>query len=141
MQKAKILDIKIDTQAATEIAQRSRRTPRIAIRMLKRVRDLAEVQKADRITVDIAYEGMKLIEVDKHGLDNLDRKILRTLVYSFKGGPVGLSTLAAALSEDLDTISDVYEPFLIKEGFIVRTPKGRIATEKTIKYLNEINQT
>lgn len=139
MQKAKILNIEIDTKAATEIAHRARRTPRIAIRILKRVRDLAEVQKLHKITVDIAYESLKLIEVDKYGLDNLDRKILQTLVYSFKGGPVGLNTLAAALSEDIETISDVYEPFLIKEGFLVRTPKGRVATEKTIKYLNEIN--
>lgn len=136
-QKAQLLGIMIDKDAALEIAQRSRRTPRIAIRILKRVRDLADVQKSKVITKDIASQGMQMIEVDRFGLDALDRKILSTMEKTFNGGPVGLNTLAAALSEDLDSISDVYEPFLIKEGFIIRTPKGRIITEKTINYLNE----
>jgi Holliday junction DNA helicase RuvB len=134
-QKAKILKIEIDQSAAREIAQRSRRTPRIAIRLLKRVRDLAEVEKLTRIDSRIVEKGLKMVEVDKYGLDNLDRKILSTLVNTFNGGPVGLNTLAAALAADLETISDVYEPFLIKEGFIIRTPKGRIVTDKTKDYL------
>ncbi len=134
-QKAKILNIEIDPSASKEIAQRARRTPRIAIRLLKRVRDLAEVENLTRIDDEIVERGLKMVEVDKYGLDNLDRKILSTMVNTFNGGPVGLNTLAAALSEDLDTISDVYEPFLIKEGFIIRTPKGRIVTDKTNSYL------
>lgn len=135
LQKAKALQIPISKEAAFEIAKRSRRTPRIAIRILKRVRDLASVKNIREIDLDITSEGLRMIEVDEHGLDNLDRKILNTIVTSFKGGPVGLNTLSATLAEDLDTISDVYEPFLIKEGFLLRTPKGRVVTEKTIKYL------
>lgn len=137
LQKSKALEIKINANAAYEIAKRSRRTPRIAIRILKRVRDLASVNGKSEIDMDLCEEGLKMIEVDKHGLDNLDRKILKTIVHSFKGGPVGLNTLASTLAEDLDTISDVYEPFLIKEGFLIRTPKGRVVTEKTLKYLQE----
>ena len=134
-QKSKLLNIEITSDAAHNIAKRSRRTPRIAIRLLKRVRDLAEVEKSELIDDSIVERGLKMVDVDKFGLDNLDRKILETMVKTFNGGPVGLNTLAAALSEDLDTISDVYEPFLIKEGFIIRTPKGRIVTDKTINYL------
>lgn len=137
IQKSKILNISIDNDAALEIARRSRRTPRIAIRILKRVRDLAETQQLKNIDKKIARQGMNMIEIDECGLDILDRKILRTLYRTFNGGPVGLNTLAAALSEDLGTISEVYEPFLIKEGFIIRTPKGRIITDKTINYLNQ----
>ncbi len=137
LQKSKALEIKINANTAYEIAKRSRRTPRIAIRILKRVRDLASVNGKSEIDMDLCEEGLKMIEVDKHGLDNLDRKILKTIVHSFKGGPVGLNTLASTLAEDLDTISDVYEPFLIKEGFLIRTPKGRVVTEKTLKYLQE----
>lgn len=135
MQKAKILNIKINKEAAMEIAQRSRRTPRIAIRILKRVRDLAEVNGKKIIDLEAARAGMKMISIDECGLDSLDRKILKTISSSFNGGPVGLNTLAASLSEDIDTIRDVYEPFLIAEGFLTRSPKGRIITEKTIKYL------
>jgi len=135
LQKAKILKVRITPDAAMEIAKRSRRTPRIAIRILKRVRDLAEVNGIKLIDVKSAKAGMKMISVDEHGLDDLDRKILLTMYNSFKGGPVGLNTLAAALSEDVDTIREVYEPFLISEGFLDRSPKGRIITQKTIKYL------
>jgi len=135
IQKAKILNIKINSEAAMEIAQRSRRTPRIAIRILKRVRDLAEVNGKKIIDMEAARAGMKMISIDECGLDSLDRKILKTISSSFNGGPVGLNTLAASLSEDIDTIRDVYEPFLIAEGFLTRSPKGRIITEKTIKYL------
>lgn len=137
LQKAEVLRIVIDKDAAFEIAQRSRRTPRIAIRILKRVRDLANVKGYSNIDLALAREGMDMIEIDQHGLDSLDRKILKTIVNSFKGGPVGIKTLAATLAEDLDTISDVYEPFLIKEGFLLRTPKGRVVTEKTLKYINK----
>jgi Holliday junction DNA helicase RuvB len=99
------------------------------------VRDLAEVQQVKIIDIIVAKAGMEMISIDEHGLDDLDRKILNIMYNSFKGGPVGLNTLAAALSEDIDTIREVYEPFLITEGFIARSPKGRIITEKTIKYL------
>jgi len=136
LQKAEVLKIVIDRDAAFEIAQRSRRTPRIAIRILKRVRDLANVKGHSNIDLGLAREGMEMIEIDQYGLDSLDRKILKTIVNSFKGGPVGINTLAATLAEDLDTISDVYEPFLIKEGFLLRTPKGRVVTEKTLKYID-----
>ena len=138
-QKAALLNILIDQDAAREIALRSRRTPRIAIRILKRVRDLAQVNLAKRITINLALEALKMLEIDHFGLDNLDRKIILTLIQHFKGGPVGLNTLAAAVSEDLDTISDVYEPFLLKEGFINRTARGRVATEKALRYYNEIS--
>jgi Holliday junction DNA helicase RuvB len=137
LQKAAVLNIVIDENAALEIAERSRRTPRIAIRILKRVRDLASVKGYMNIDLALAREGMDMIEIDQYGLDSLDRKILKTIVNSFKGGPVGINTLAATLAEDLDTISDVYEPFLIKEGFLLRTPKGRVVTEKTLKYINK----
>ena len=135
LQKAKILNVRILNDAAMEIAKRSRRTPRIAIRILKRVRDLAEVNKLKEINLAVAKEGMKMISIDEHGLDNLDRKILNVMYNSFKGGPVGINTLAASIGEDADTIREVYEPFLITEGFIMRSPKGRVITEKTIKYL------
>lgn len=138
IQKAEILKIAIKNDAALEIAKRSRRTPRIAIRILKRVRDLAETQHLNMIDIEVARQGMKMIEVDEYGLDVLDRKILQILNKTFSGGPVGLNTLAAALSEDLNTISEVYEPFLIKEGFLIRTPKGRIITEKTTNYLKTL---
>ncbi|HLD03859.1 MAG TPA: Holliday junction branch migration DNA helicase RuvB [Candidatus Dojkabacteria bacterium] len=138
-QKAALLNILIDQDAAREIALRSRRTPRIAIRILKRVRDLAQVNLAKRITKNLALEALKMLEIDHFGLDNLDRKIILTLIKHFKGGPVGLNTLAAAVSEDLDTISDVYEPFLLKEGFINRTARGRVATEKALRYYSEIS--
>jgi Holliday junction DNA helicase RuvB len=133
-QKANILGEKIDEDAAMEIARRSRRTPRIAIRILKRVRDLSQVKGNKNINKEVALEGLKMLEIDEHGLDNLDRRILKTLLNNFKGGPVGLSTLAAAVSEDIGTLQDVYEPFLLKEGFLNRTPRGRVVTDKTIKY-------
>jgi Holliday junction DNA helicase RuvB len=139
-QKAKILNFPISEEAATEIARRSRRTPRIAIRILKRVRDLAQINKKSEIDLDSTKAGMAMIEIDEFGLDNLDRKIIKTLITHFKGGPVGLNTLAAAISEDLDTISDVYEPFLLQEGLILRTPRGRQVTEKALKYFESIKE-
>lgn len=137
LQKARILGVNIDDDAATEIAERARRTPRIAIKILKRIRDLSQVKGIKKIDKAITLEGLKMLGIDSFGLDSLDRRILKTLVDNFKGGPVGLSTLAAALSEDVGTLEDVYEPFLLKEGFISRTPKGRVITEKTIRYFNE----
>ena len=123
------LRVGIEDEAATEIARRSRGTPRIANRLLKRTRDFAEVKYDGRITKEVAVTALDLMEVDKYGLDNLDRNILGIMIEKFKGGPVGLETLAAALGEDPGTIEDVYEPFLLKNGFIMRTPKGRVVTE------------
>ena len=112
-----------------EIAKRSRGTPRLANRLLKRVRDFAEVKYNGIITKEVADFALDLLEVDRMGLDNNDRNIIMTIINKFSGGPVGLDTLAAALSEDSGTLEDVYEPFLIKKGFINRTPRGRVATE------------
>jgi Holliday junction DNA helicase RuvB len=134
LQKANILEVGISTEAAMEIAKRARRTPRIAIRILKRIRDLSQVKKMANIDLAVTNEGLKMLEIDEYGLDNLDRRILKTLLNNFKGGPVGLSTLAAAVSEDIGTLQDVYEPYLLKEGFLNRTPRGRVITEKTLKY-------
>lgn len=136
-QKVKVFDMNIDDNAALLIARSSRRTPRIAIRVLKRIRDLANVNNSKKITLSLAREGLKIIGIDENGLDPLDRKIIKTMYKNFNGGPVGLNTLAAVLSEDEDTIRDVYEPFLIKEGFINRTAKGRMITDKSLNYLHK----
>lgn len=133
-QKAKLLNIGIDSDAALEVAKRARRTPRIAVRILKRVRDLAEVENVVRIDRDIALKALDMINVDENGLDYLDKKIINTMIHNFNGGPVGISTLAAAISEDINTLQDVYEPYLLKEGFINRTPRGRVITEKALKF-------
>ena len=124
------LGVPIDAAGANEIAQRSRCTPRIANRLLRRVRDYAEVRGDGSINATIADEGLCMLAVDGNGLDDEDRKLLRTVIERFQGGPVGADSLAAALSEERDTIQDVIEPFLIQQGFIVRTPRGRVATEK-----------
>ena len=124
------LGVPIDAAGANEIAQRSRCTPRIANRLLRRVRDYAEVRGDGSINATIADEGLCMLAVDANGLDDEDRKLLRTVIERFQGGPVGADSLAAALSEERDTIQDVIEPFLIQQGFIVRTPRGRVATEK-----------
>ena len=126
---AKKLEVKIDEQGAIELARRSRGTPRLANRLLKRVRDFAQVQYNGEITKEVASFALDLLEVDKMGLDQNDRNILLTIIEKFQGGPVGLDTLAAAIGEDAGTIEDVYEPYLVKNGFINRTPKGRVATE------------
>jgi Holliday junction DNA helicase RuvB len=125
---ARILDVGIDGGAAEEIARRSRGTPRVANRILRRVRDVAEVRHDGRVTVDVAKEAVALLEVDGEGLERIDREILRAVLERFGGGPVGLSTLAVALGEEADTIEDVYEPYLLKLGFLQRTPRGRIVT-------------
>lgn len=126
---AKKLEVKIDEEGAIELARRSRGTPRLANRLLKRVRDFAQVQYNGEITKEVASFALDLLEVDKMGLDQNDRSILLTIIEKFQGGPVGLDTLAAAIGEDAGTIEDVYEPYLVKNGFINRTPKGRVATE------------
>jgi Holliday junction DNA helicase RuvB len=126
---AEKLDVAIDEQGAYELARRSRGTPRLANRLLKRVRDFAEVKYDGKITYEVASFALDLLEVDKYGLDQNDRNILLTIIEKFQGGPVGLDTLAAALGEDAGTIEDVYEPYLVKNGFINRTPKGRVVTE------------
>ena len=132
---AKKLEVKIDEEGAIELARRSRGTPRLANRLLKRVRDFAQVQYNGEITKEVASFALDLLEVDKMGLDQNDRNILLTIIEKFQGGPVGLDTLAAAIGEDAGTIEDVYEPYLIKNGLINRTPKGRTATEKAYRHL------
>ncbi|MCA9379572.1 Holliday junction branch migration DNA helicase RuvB [Candidatus Dojkabacteria bacterium] len=135
-QKAKMLDIVIDDKASEEIAKRSRRTPRIAQRLLKRVRDYAQSNSNSVIDVKSVTETLNMLGIDNFGLDSLDKKILQVMVKNFKGGPVGINTIAASLSEDRDTIENVYEPFLLKEGFIMRTARGRVVTEKVYEILD-----
>ena len=134
---AEILEVDIDEEGATELAGRSRGTPRIANRILRRTRDYAQVKANGSITKRVAQESLKSLGVDHYGLDGMDRQILKTLIDKFDGGPVGVSSLAVAISEDTTTIEDVYEPYLIKEGFIQRTPRGRIAQEKAYKILDK----
>ena len=132
---AEILEIPIEERGAQEIARRSRGTPRIANRLLKRVRDVAQYEGKDVITDEIADKALSLLEVDKAGLDHTDRRMLLTMVKKFGGGPVGLDTLAAAISESTDTVEDVFEPFLIQLGFINRTPRGRVVTKAGYEHL------
>ena len=131
---ARILDVALDADAAAELARRSRGTPRIANRLLRRVRDYAQVRADGRITADVARAGLKLLEVDDRGFDEVDRKLLRTIIDKFGGGPVGLNSIAAAISEEKDAIEDMYEPFLIQAGFLDRTPRGRVATARAYEY-------
>ena len=131
---ARILAIPVDDAAAVEIAKRSRGTPRIANRLLRRVRDYAQVRAAGTVTLDVANAALKLLEVDEHGFDETDRKLLRTIIEKFGGGPVGLNTIAAAISEEKDAIEDIYEPFLIQIGFLDLTPRGRVATPRAYGY-------
>ena len=130
-----VLGVDIDEAGATELARRSRGTPRLANRLLKRVRDFAQVKYDGIITKEVASDALDILEVDRYGLDNGDRTILNTIIEKFCGGPVGLDTLAAALGEDAGTLEDVYEPYLIKNGFINRTTRGRVATELAYKHL------
>ena len=136
---ASILKMPIDIEAAIEIAGRSRGTPRIANALLRRVRDFAQIKGNGTIDLEISRYALKALNVDAHGLDEMDNKILLTIINKFKGGPVGLSTLATAVSESSETIEEVYEPFLIQEGFIMRTPRGREVTDKAYKHLGKIN--
>ena len=132
---AKILKVEIDERGARELARRSRGTPRLANRILKRVRDFAQVKYDGMITEEVANIALDLLDVDKMGLDHIDRNILMTMIEKFSGGPVGLDTLAAAIGEDSGTIEDVYEPYLIKNGFINRTPRGRVVTDYAYTHL------
>ena len=131
---ARILGVTLQDDAAAEIGRRSRGTPRIANRLLRRVRDFAQVRADGRITGDIARNAMTLLEVDDNGFDEVDRKLLRTIIDKFSGGPVGVNSLAAAISEEKDAIEDIYEPFLIQAGFLDRTPRGRVATSRAYEY-------
>jgi Holliday junction DNA helicase RuvB len=134
---AKILKVTISMEAAIEIASRSRGTPRIANSLLRRVRDFAQIKGDGRIDINITKSSLKALNVDVSGLDEMDNKILSTIIDKFAGGPVGLTTLATAVSENPETIEEVYEPFLIQQGFIMRTPRGREATELAFKHLNK----
>ncbi len=135
LRSAQVFHVSIEREGAREIARRSRGTPRLANRLLKRVRDFAEVKYDGNITLSVANFALDLLEVDKYGLDNTDRSLLLAMIETFQGGPVGLDTLAACIGEDSGTIEDVYEPFLIQNGFLARTPRGRIVTEKTYHHL------
>ena len=132
---ARVLNVQIDEQGALELARRSRGTPRLANRMLRRVRDFAQIKYNGQITLEAANTALDILDVDKLGLDQTDRLILVTMIERFNGGPVGLDNLAAAIGEDRGTIEDVYEPYLIKNGFIVRTPRGRMVSELTYRHL------
>lgn len=132
---ARILGAEIEPQAVVEIAQRSRGTPRVTNRLLRRVRDYAQVRAEGKITAQVAHQALALMEVDELGLDEIDRKVLRTIIEKFNGGPVGLDTIAASISEESDTIMDVYEPYLLQLGFLDRTPRGRIATARAYEHL------
>jgi holliday junction DNA helicase RuvB len=134
VRSARILGVTIDQEAASEIARRSRGTPRVANRLLRRVRDYAEVRADGRVTHDVAQKALKMLEVDEHGFDEVDRRLLRTIVDKFGGGPVGVASLAAALSEERDALEDIHEPFLIQAGFLERTPRGRVATARAYAY-------
>ena len=134
LRSSRILGVEIDTAAAAEIAKRSRGTPRVANRLLRRVRDYAQVRADGRITVDVADRALKLLEVDEHGFDEVDRRLLRTIIDKFSGGPVGVASLAAAMSEERDALEDIYEPFLIQIGFLDRTPRGRVATPRAYEF-------
>ena len=131
---ARILDVPIANDGAAEIARRSRGTPRIANRLLRRVRDFAQVRADGTITLDVALAALKLLEVDAYGFDEVDRKLLRTIIDKFGGGPVGVNSIAAAISEERDAIEDMYEPYLIQIGFLDRTPRGRVATPRAYEY-------
>lgn len=135
IRSAEVFGVDIDTKGAGEIAKRSRGTPRLANRLLKRVRDFAQVKYDGRITYEVAVFALDLLEVDQYGLDKVDRRILKTLIVNFQGGPVGLETLAAAIGEDAGTLEDVYEPYLLQNGFISRTPRGRIAGDLAYEHL------
>ena len=132
-----ILDVSINDEAAVEIARRSRGTPRIANALLRRVRDFAQVKGSGKIDLDITRYGLKALNIDQHGLDEMDNRILTVIIDKFAGGPVGLNTIATAVGEDSGTIEEVYEPFLIKEGFLKRTPRGREATEHAFRHLGK----
>ena len=131
---ARIFGVPLDDGAAAEIGKRSRGTPRIANRLLRRVRDYAQVRADGTISLEVAQAALKLLEVDEYGFDEIDRKLLLTIIEKFGGGPVGVNSIAAAISEEKDAIEDIYEPFLIQIGFLDRTPRGRVATPRAYAY-------
>ncbi|PCH92345.1 MAG: Holliday junction branch migration DNA helicase RuvB [Bacteroidetes bacterium] len=137
VRSAEIIDIPIDEEAAIEIARRSRGTPRIANALLRRVRDFAQIKGDGTIDLEMAKSSLEALNVDKHGLDEMDNRILEAIIDKFKGGPVGLSTVATAVGEESDTIEEVYEPYLIQEGYLTRTPRGRQATELAYKHIGK----
>jgi holliday junction DNA helicase RuvB len=131
---ARLLEVEIDTEAAREIARRGRGTPRISNRLLRRVRDYAQVRANGRIDLNVAHAALDLLKVDRFGLDSVDQKIMQTVMVKYGGGPVGLTTIAASIDEQTDTIEEVYEPYLMQLGFLDRTPRGRIATDRAFEY-------
>src|SRR5580704_3602363 len=131
---AQLLQVQVDTEGAAEIARRSRGTPRIANRLLRRVRDYAEVRAAAHVDLEVARRALDLLDVDPYGLDEIDQKIMRTILEKYGGGPVGINTIAASIDEEADTIEEVYEPYLMQLGFLDRTPRGRTATERAFDY-------
>ena len=131
---AKLLNVEIEDGAGEEIARRCRGTPRIANRLLRRVRDYAQVRADGRITKTVAQKALDLLDVDRYGLDEIDQKIMMTILEKYRGGPVGVNTIAASISEESETIEEVYEPYLIQLGFLNRTPRGRVATELAYEY-------
>lgn len=135
MRTARIINVNIETKAAEKIAACSRGTPRIANRLLKRIRDYAQVKADGVITMKVAEEGLKLLDIDSHGLDQNDRRLLLTIIDKFNGGPVGIDTLAAAMNEEASTIEDIYEPYLIQQGYIFRTSRGRVVSDMTYEHL------
>jgi holliday junction DNA helicase RuvB len=137
IRSAGILNVKVDNEAAIEIAKRSRGTPRIANALLRRIRDFAQVKGSGMIDIDITRYGLRALNIDQHGLDEMDNRILSVIIEKFNGGPVGLNTISTAVGEESGTIEEVYEPFLIKEGFLKRTPRGREATEHAYKHLGK----
>ena len=140
LRSAQVLGVEIDERGAKELARRSRGTPRLANRLLKRVRDFAQVKYDGVISKQVADYALDLLDVDKYGLDQIDRNLLLTMIQKFQGGPVGLDTLAASVGEDAGTIEDVYEPYLLKNGFIQRTPRGRVATELSYRHLGLLHE-
>jgi Holliday junction DNA helicase RuvB len=133
---ASLLQVPIEDEGVIEIARRTRGTPRVALRLLKRVRDYAQVRAGGVITPEVAAEALDLLEIDPLGLDDIDRRVLLSIIEKFEGGPVGLETIAASISEESDTIMDVYEPYLLQLGFLERTPRGRVATRLAYEHLN-----
>lgn len=131
---AEVMQVEIDDEGATEIAKRSRGTPRVANRLLRRIRDFAQMRAGGNITRKVAADALLLLEVDQFGLDDMDSRILKTIIEKFEGGPVGVSTIAAAVGEDVGTLEEVYEPFLVQNGFLQRTPRGRVATAQAYKH-------
>jgi len=131
---AEVMQVEIDEEGATEIARRSRGTPRVANRLLRRIRDFAQVKAGGRINRKVAADALQLLEVDQFGLDDMDSRILKTIIEKFEGGPVGVSTIAAAVGEDAGTLEEVYEPFLVQNGFLQRTPRGRVATAQAYRH-------